>query len=89
MNLLAKAVIVDERPIFGIDINEEYIFDEQLRANLPKEKRILVDEIFKILWFNNKDPETFTISFWSEYFKISSATIRNIVNYLAYPIIDD
>lgn len=56
---------------------------------MPKEKRILVDEIFKILWFNNKDPETYTINFWADYFKISSSTIRNIVNYLAYPIIDD
>lgn len=71
MNLLAKAVEVDEPPLFGVDINEEYLVEESLRANLPTEKRILVDEIFKILWFNNKDPETYTISFWSDYFSIS------------------
>jgi hypothetical protein len=88
MNLLAKAVEVDEPPIFGIDINEEYIIEESLRANLPTEKRILVDEMYKILMFNHRDPETFTISFWSEYFNISPATIRNIVNYMAYPICD-
>jgi len=28
MNLLAKAVEVDEPPIFGIDINEEYIIED-------------------------------------------------------------
>lgn len=71
MNLLAKAVEVDEPPLFGVDINEEYLVEETLRGNLPTEKRILVDEIFKILWFNNKDPETYTISFWSDYFNIS------------------
>jgi hypothetical protein len=88
MNLLAKAVEVEEPPVFGIDINEEYIVEEMLRANLPSEKRILVDEMYKILMFNNRDPETYTISFWSEYFNISPATIRNVVNYMAFPICD-
>jgi hypothetical protein len=53
MNLLAKAVEVDEPPMFGVDLNEEYMIEETLRHNLPTEKRILVDEIYKILWFNN------------------------------------
>ena len=55
---------------------------------MPTEKRILVDEMYKILYMNNQDPETYTISFWSEYFNISPATIRNVVNYMAYPLID-
>ena len=62
--------------------------DEHFRANLPTEKRILVSEVYKILYFNNRDPETYTISFWADYFNISPSTIRNIVNYMAYPIID-
>jgi len=89
MNLVAQAVEVDEPPLFGTDINEEYTIDEHLRANLPSEKRILVDEMYKILFFNNVDPETYTITFWSEYFKISPATVRNIVNYMAYPVFDE
>ena len=88
MNLLAKAVEVDEPPVFGVDLNEEYEVEETLRHNLPSEKRILVDEMYKILYMNNQDPETYTISFWSEYFNISPATIRNVVNYMAYPLID-
>ena len=55
---------------------------------MPTEKRILVDEIFKILYFNNADPELYTVSFWAEHFKISPAAIRNIVNYVAYPLTD-
>ena len=88
MNLLAKAVEVDEVPIFGVDINEEYITQEVLRADLPLEKRILVDEVFKILYFNNRDPETFTVTFWADYFNIDVGVIRNFVNYMAYPVID-
>lgn len=76
-------------PVFGTDINEEYAIEDSLRANLPAEKRILVDEMYKILAFNNMDPETYTISFWSDYFNINPATIRNVVNYMAYPICDD
>jgi hypothetical protein len=74
--------------VFGVDIDEEYIIEESLRAGLPTDKRVLVDEIFKILYFNNQDPEIFTISFWSDYFNISPATVRNVVNYMAYPVVD-
>lgn len=88
MNLLAKAVEVDEPPLFGTDINEEYVIEDTLRENLPMEKRILVDEIYKILFFNNRDPDTFTVSFWADYFNVAPASIRNIVNYMAYPVID-
>ena len=35
MNMLAQAVEVDEPPLFGTDLNEEYIVDETLRADLP------------------------------------------------------
>ena len=80
---------VDEPPLFGTDINEEYVIEDSLRASLPTEKRILVDEMYKILAFNNSNPEIYTITFWSEYFNISPATIRNVVNYMAYPICDD
>ena len=88
VNLIAQAVKVDEVPIFAVDINAEYMVEDSLRANLPTEKRILVDEIYKILYFNNNDPETYTISFWSEHFNIAPATLRNILNYVAFPQTD-
>ena len=53
MNLIAQAVKVEEAPKFGIDINETHMIEDSLRANLPTEKRILIDEIYKILYFNN------------------------------------
>lgn len=51
--MIAQAVKVDEIPIFGVDISEEYMLEDHLRASLPTEKRILVDEIYKMLYFNN------------------------------------
>ena len=69
-------------------INEEYIIEDTLRASLPTEKRILIDEIYKMLYFNNADPELYTVSFWADHFKISPAAVRNIVNYVAFPLTD-
>lgn len=88
MSLLAEAVEPDEPPVIGHDINEEWVIENTLRKELPSEKRILVDEVYKILLFNNMDPQTFTVEFWADYFKIAPATIRNIVNYVAYPVTD-
>jgi hypothetical protein len=37
-------------------VNEEWIIEDTLRKELPTEKRILIDEIYKMLLFNNEDP---------------------------------
>ena len=101
VSMLAGAVKVDSPPIIAPDINELYITEEILRRDLPSEKRILVDEIYKILYFNNQDPETVSVSnhiessclqyniqFWADYFHMPAGAVRNIVNYVAYPILD-
>jgi len=64
------------------------VIEETLRRELPSDKRILIDEVYKLLLFNNEDPQTFNIQFWSDYFKIAPAALRNIVNYVAYPLCD-
>lgn len=86
--MLAQAVIAEPAPILGYDVNEEWILEETLRRELPTEKRILVDDIYKMLHFNNQDPETFNLQFWSDHFKIPASALRNIVNYVAFPITD-
>lgn len=88
MSLLASVVEVDKPPLIGHDINEEWVIEDTLRKELPTEKRILTDEVYKMLLFNNEDPQTFTVEFWADYFKIPPASIRNIVNYVAYPLTD-
>jgi hypothetical protein len=32
------------------------VVEETLRRELPTEKRILIDEVYKLLLFNNEDP---------------------------------
>lgn len=59
-----------------------------MRKGLPTEKRILTDEIYKILHFNNENPSKYNIAFWANHFSIAPAAIRNIVNYVAYPLVD-
>ena len=61
VNLLAQAVEVPEPPYLAVDVNERWITEEVLRKELPTEKRILVDEVYKILYFNNQNPETYNI----------------------------
>ncbi len=64
------------------------MIEETLRRELPSDKRILIDEVYKLLLFNNEDPQTFNLQFWSDYFKIPPSALRNIVNYVAYPLCD-
>lgn len=64
------------------------MIEDTLRKELPTEKRLLCDEVYKMLLFNNEDPQTFNIEFWADYFKIPAAALRNIVNYVAYPLCD-
>jgi hypothetical protein len=86
VNLVAQAVKVDEPPLLGVDINEQWTIEDTLRKELPSEKRLMVDDIYKVLYFNNADPELYNVQFWADYFKISAASIRNIFNYLAFPV---
>ena len=88
MSLIAQAVKVDEKPVYAVDVDENWMIEDTFRRDLPTEKRILTDEIYKILYFNNADPNKYTVSFWADHFSINAAAVRNIVNYVAYPITD-
>jgi hypothetical protein len=56
MSLIAKAVKVEEPPVLGVNINERWGLEDAMRQSLPAEKRILTDEIYKVLYFNNENP---------------------------------
>lgn len=78
----------EDVPILAYDINEEWVLEETLRRELPTEKRLLVDDVYKMLFFNNQDPELFNLQFWSDHYNIPAAALRNIVNYVAFPVTD-
>jgi len=64
-------------------------YEERLLGNLPTEGRILVEEYYKALYLNDQDPEKYNFTYWLEYFKVSSITLRNTFNYMFFPIADE
>ncbi|CAI2360045.1 unnamed protein product [Moneuplotes crassus] len=89
LNIVAQALVVEKPP-------ELYVSDEELTrsldkgmyAELPQDHRMLTNEIYKVLYLNNEDPELYNVKFWATHFKIDPSAIRNIFNYLAYPVFD-
>ncbi|KAM3141918.1 hypothetical protein pb186bvf_006004 [Paramecium bursaria] len=51
-----------------------------------QEGRILLIELPRLLFLNNKDPKTYNLQFWAEHFNIEPQKLRNIFNYIAYPL---
>jgi hypothetical protein len=89
MNIVAQAVVIEDPPLSvpdPDDILEE--MKEGMYGLLSQDHRILRDEIYKVLFLNNQNPEVYNVQFWSRHFKIDPAAIRNMFNYLAYPIVD-
>ena len=89
MNIVAQAIIVEKPPVIGS--NEEELFrslSEGMYGEISQDHRILRDEIYKVLVLNNQDPKLYNIQFWSDHFKIEPAALRNIFNYVAFPVVD-
>jgi hypothetical protein len=70
-------------------------------SDAPEEKRILVDELPKVLFLNNRDPKKvylslifnnnnskYTLNFWADHFNIDPAKLRNIFNFISYAVPD-
>ena len=66
----------------------DYI-EEGALGQLPTEGRILIEEYYKVLWLNNQDPQKYNFSYWEKYFKVKKQTLRNIFNYVFFPIPDE
>lgn len=50
---------------------------------------ISLDQISKIIYLNNKDHQKYDLAFWAQHYNIYPNKLRNIFNYIAYPVIDD
>lgn len=89
LNIVAQAVKVEDPPMLPHDQDELYknLLENSNEAK-SQDHRILIDEIYKVLYLNNENPTIYNVKFWSDHFKIQPAAIRNIFNYLAFPIVD-
>jgi hypothetical protein len=95
MNVLGNAVHRMEEKnrqkkglgIRTVDIPNLYAADmDKLK---PEEGRILLNELTKVLHLNNINPEKYSLEFWAKYFNIRPQNLRNIFNYVSYPIVHE
>jgi hypothetical protein len=91
LNILSRAVKVEE-PYWEknkkTEIPTDYI-EEVLLGNDPTPGRILIEEYYKVLYLNNQDPEKYNFTYWEKYFGVRPQTLRNIFNYVFFPIPDE
>lgn len=90
VNVIAQAVVVEQPPSLTHDNDDfnQQIIDQHMYEEISQDHRILRDEIYRVLLLNNQNPELYNVEFWSKHFKIEPAAIRNIFNYIAYPVPD-
>ncbi|CAD8043108.1 unnamed protein product [Paramecium primaurelia] len=62
--------------------------DDKTQIYKSEEGRILLTELPKVLHLNNKDPKQYNLLFWAEHFNIEPQKLRNIFNFIHYPILD-
>jgi hypothetical protein len=55
----------------------------------PEESKILLREFTKMLALNNKDPQKYNIKYWAAYFNIRPQKLKNIFNFVSYPIVEE
>jgi hypothetical protein len=90
VNKIAGAVKVHkftDLKVIKTELPLDYL-EEGMMGHLPLEGRMLIDEYYKALFLNDDNPEAYNINYWENYFKISSQTLRNIFNYVFFPIPD-
>jgi hypothetical protein len=82
-----KTVGFTDLKVVKTELPLDYL-EEGLLGHLPFDGRILIEEYYKALYLNDEDPETYNINYWQDYFKVSTQTLRNIFNYIFFPIPD-
>jgi hypothetical protein len=92
INIISQAVKVEEPKLytsnFQYELPADYL-EETLLGDMPTNGRILVEEYFRVLHLNNENNEKYNFSYWENYFKVDKQTLRNIFNYVYFPLPDE
>jgi hypothetical protein len=91
INIISQAVKV-ESPIKQVPLKYEIPLDyveENMLGQTPTKGRILIEEYYKSLYLNNEDYEKYNFTYWQQYFGVEKNTLRNIFNYIFFPIPDE
>lgn len=88
INIILPAVKIDNQIELGIrdpNLPLDYL-EEHVMGQLPTDHRILIEEYYKVLYLNNKDKDKYNFDYWLDLFKVEPQTLRNIFNYVYFPI---
>ena len=69
------------------DFSVTNVFETQ-KDNLPVPGKIYFEELTRMFYLNNNDPETYNIAFFSEYFDIDPKMLRNAIKCISVPFED-
>lgn len=64
-------------------------FSSELDHHKPQDGKLLLTELAKTLWLNAQDPEKYNTEFFARYFNVEPQTLRNVLNVVAYPVVDE
>ncbi len=91
VNIVARAVKVEDpvqHKIAKYDLPLDFL-EEGMLGETPTDGRILIEEYYKVLYLNNEDPEKYNFAYWEKYFNVNKVTLRNIFNYIFFPLPDE
>lgn len=64
-------------------------FATELDHLKSQDGKILITELSKALFLNSQDSNKYSLEFFARYFNIEPKLLRNIFNYISYPIVDE
>ena len=64
-------------------------FSSELDHYKPQDGKMLLTELAKTIWLNAQDPEKYNTEYFALYFNIEPQKLRNILNYISFPVVDE
>ena len=64
------------------------LFDVLDNSKKPVTGKIHREEMSRVFYLNNQDPEKYTVAFFAEYFGIDIKSMRALVNSMSFPVVN-
>lgn len=88
---LAKAIVIEPPDDLSSLPNTKPI-DEKIKQivykDVPEPGKLSIEELRKVLFLNNTDPNKYTVSYWAKVFSMDPQIFRTIISYVAFPVPD-
>lgn len=92
-NIAGSVIYEMERQEKLTKLNERRALPKTFATELdhlkPQDGKILITELSKALFLNSQDAKKYNLEFFARYFNIEPRLLRNVFNYVSYPIVDE